>query len=332
MPKPLVLLALSAVVALSSCKPSPTAASSPPNADPTTGTSSATAPPRSHEPPPREIWQAFNGKRAFADVRTQVELGPRPAGSTRLEECRQFLEKSLTAAGWLVERQPFDDQTPRGPIKFINLIARFPERAGQPAASGKPRFIVASHYDTKLFDTIRFVGADDGASSTGALLELARVLALDPSLAAQIELVFFDGEEAVSQFTATDGLYGSRHYARVLRETKRNQQFIGAILWDMIGDRDLTITLPPDSPTDLAHAILDAADKLGSRANFSFAPRPVLDDHVPLIQAKIPAIDLIDFDYLPWHTADDTLDKLSPESLQTIGAVTLYYLHQRLQK
>ena len=283
--------------------------------------------------PPAEIWKLFSGERAFEDVRKQIEIGPRPSGSAEIEKARAHITGALSNAGWQVERQEFTDTTPRGPLNFVNLIARYAPGDVRPVPTNTQRAIVCSHYDTKRFSTIKFVGAHDGASSTGALLELARVLALDPVLAAQIELVFFDGEEALTQFTETDGLYGSRHYASKLRETGRAKQFQFGILWDMIGDKDLTITLPPDSPRELANAILQAAETLGVRDRFSFYDRNVYDDHVPLNSvARIPTIDLIDFDYLPWHTADDTLDKLGPESLQTIGAVTLFHLRKALTK
>jgi Zn-dependent M28 family amino/carboxypeptidase len=157
-------------------------------------------------------------------------------------------------------------------------------------------------------------------------MELSRVLAMDPSLARRVELVFFDGEEAFVQFTETDGLYGSRHYAQQLRKTNRNKQFKAGVLWDMIGKKGLTITLSPDSPQPVTQEIFAAADQIQARNSFSFFNRPILDDHIPLNLAHIPTIDLIDFNYVYWHTADDTLDKLSPESLQTVGAVTLRWL------
>ena len=278
-------------------------------------------------PVPAELWKEFSGERAFAEVRRQVEIGPRPSGSAELETARTQIVQFLTGQGWEVERQEFTDETPRGAMKFANLIARF---AGSGRAAQKA--IVCSHYDTKRFSTIQFVGASDGASSTGALLELARVLALDPALAAKVELVFFDGEEALTSFTETDGLYGSRHYAKTLREGGRAAQFQYAILWDMIGDKDLTITLPSDTPPELAKPILAAAETLGVREHFGYFDRQVYDDHVPLHTARIPSIDLIDFDYLYWHTADDTLDKIGPSSLQTIGAVTLFHLKKTLGK
>lgn len=278
--------------------------------------------------PPAEIWKEFSGTNAFEHVRRLVELGPRPSGSDAIEQARSYISEALAGFGWKVERQEFSENTPRGTIRFVNLIARF--RQLQPAETQK--VIVASHFDTKRYDTIRFVGANDAGSSTGALIELARVLALDHGLARQIELVFFDGEEALTQFTETDGLYGSRFYARVLRESGRNRQFRFGILWDMIGDANLTITLSPDSPAELARGILEAASTLAMREHFTYHNRVIVDDHVPLNQSKIPTINLIDFDYLPWHTADDTLDKVAPESMAKIGAVTLFYLRQTIGK
>jgi glutaminyl-peptide cyclotransferase len=280
----------------------------------------------------KELWKEFSGEKAFAYTKAQIDFGPRPAGSAALAKTRDYLVENLKQAGWQVELQPFNDDTPIGPIAFVNLIARFPQSADKPASTTTQQAIVCSHYDTKLFDTISFVGASDGASSTGALLELARVLALDPGLARKIELVFFDGEEAVREWSDTDGIYGSRYYARQLRESKRAGQFQFGILWDMIGKKNVTITLSPDSPPELAKGIFAASDALDQRKHFTYLDRIITDDNKPLNLSHIPTIDLIDFDYMYWHTADDTLDKLSPESLQIVGSVTLYYLQQRLAK
>ncbi|HEV7403961.1 MAG TPA: M28 family peptidase [Chthoniobacteraceae bacterium] len=283
-------------------------------------------------PPPAELWKEFSGERAMQEVAKQVGFGPRPSGTPEVAEARKAIEESLRASGWVVEEQPFSDETPRGRIAFVNIIARHAGPDGRPPTATTPHAIVCSHYDTKRFSTIKFVGASDGASSTGALVELARVLALDTALATQLELVFFDGEEAVQQFTDTDGLYGSRHYAIALAEAARARQYKFAILWDMIGDKDLTITLPPDSPAELARGIFAAADALQLRRHFSYLNHGLTDDHVPLNQHGIPSIDLIDFDYPAWHTADDTLEQLSPESLQKVGAVTLHFLKTALGK
>ena len=271
----------------------------------------------------RKPWEEFSGTRALAHVEAQVAFGPRPSGSAALERTRKYLEEQLRAVGWTVERQTFTDPTPNGPVEFTNLVARF-----QDTEAGTPRAILCTHYDTKVFGEFRFVGANDGGSGTGALVEAARVLATEPDLARRLELVFFDGEEAIGEWTLTDSLYGSRHYARTLRETKRAGQFRFGILWDMIGDRDLDVTLPPDSPTKLVRGFFAASDALGKRRNFGFFNRgpSIDDDHRPLNVAGIPTIDVIDFDFAAWHTSGDTLDKVSAESLETVGRTTLRYL------
>jgi glutaminyl-peptide cyclotransferase len=284
--------------------------------------------PRGAPPVHGKLWESFSGQKALEAATAQVRLGPRPAGSEGLEKCRTQIQTTLEQSGWEVEQQVFKDETPRGPVRFANLIGRF--RNGGPARKDTQRALVCSHYDTKRFSTIEFVGACDGASSSGALLELARVLALHPDLAEKVEVVFFDGEEAVAQFSESDGLYGSRYYAKVLRETGRAAQFQYGILWDMIGDRELTLTLPPDSPQPLTKNLLASAEALRLHSHFSYFDRPILDDHVPLNMAGIPTVDLIDFNYLPWHTADDTVDKLSAKSLEQVGALTLHYLERSL--
>src|SRR5256885_1478748 len=154
----------------------------------------------------KKIWEDFSGEKALAHVQAMVDFGPRPPGTEAIEKTRAYLTKQLEAAGWKVERQSFSDDTPRGKVQFVNFIATF----GSPPA---PSFLLCSHYDTKIFDNARFVGANDGGSSTGVLLEVARVLAGRRELASEIELVFFDGEEAYEAFTETDGLYGRRYFA-----------------------------------------------------------------------------------------------------------------------
>ena len=270
------------------------------------------------------LWENFSGEKAFAYVQHLVDLGPRPAGSEALEKSRLYITEQLKSAGWTVARSEFSDQTPRGKMTFVNLIAHFGTSKKNEAA----QFLLCSHYDTKTFDTIRFVGANDGGSSTGLLIEMARVLAMSPALAAKIELLFFDGEEAFENFTATDGLYGSRHFAQELRDSGKAKSVRGGILFDMIWDKSLDVTLPPDSPADLTRNIFAAADALGQRAHFTYLDRGMTDDHTPLNEIGIPVIDLIDFDFPPWHTAGDTLDKISAESLEIVGRVALYALVQ----
>jgi len=272
---------------------------------------------------PPKIWEEFSGEKAFAHVQRLVDFGPRPAGSTAIEKSRDYIEDQLRRSGWQVTRQAFSDDTPRGKIHFVNLIAQFSARG----KAASPSFLLCSHYDTKMFDTIRFVGANDGGSSTGLLLELARVIGQHPNLARKIELVFFDGEEAVEQFSQADGLYGSRYFARQLQGAGA-KQFRGGLLFDMVGDRSLGITLPADSPAEMARDIFAAAEALKLRSYFTYLGRELIDDHAPLNAIGIPTLDIIDFDFPWWHTADDTMDKISAQSLQTVGSVALYYLSQ----
>jgi glutaminyl-peptide cyclotransferase len=268
-----------------------------------------------------KVWEELSGEKAFAHVQRLVDFGPRPPGSKALEKSRDYIDDQLRRSGWQVTRQAFSDNTPRGKIQFVNLIAQFP-RQGK---ASPPSFLLCSHYDTKMFDAIRFVGANDGGSSTGLLLELARVIGQHPDLARKIELVFFDGEEAFEQFSETDGLYGSRYFARQL-QSGGAKQFRGGLLFDMVGDRSLGITLPSDSPAEMARGIFAAAEALKLRSYFTYLDRGMTDDHTPLNAIGIPTIDVIDFDFPWWHTADDTIDKVSAQSLQIVGSVALYYL------
>ena len=266
-----------------------------------------------------KLWEEFSGENALRHVQALVDCGPRPPASEALEKARLYLSAQLEGAGWRVTRQTFTDETPRGKITFINLIATFPGKAA-------PHFLLCSHYDTKIFETMRFVGANDGGSSNGVLLEMARVLARRPELAAKVQLVFFDGEEAYVSFTDSDGLYGSRYFAKQLVAEGKAKQFRGGILFDMVGDRSLRITLPTDSPSEIALGIFAAAEALNLRKHFTYATGGITDDHTPLNAAGIPTIDLIDFDYPPWHTPEDTMDKISAESLKIVGSVALRYL------
>jgi glutaminyl-peptide cyclotransferase len=273
-----------------------------------------------------KIWQEISGEKALAHVRRLVDFGPRPSGSEAIGKSRDYIEDQLRRTGWRVTRQAFTDDTPRGKVGFVNLIAQFP---GQGNAA--PLFLLCSHYDTKTFDAIKFVGANDAGSSTGLLLELARVIGQHPNLAGKIELVFFDGEEAYDHFSETDGLYGSRHFARQLQGGSA-KQFRGGILFDMVGDRSLDVTLPADSPSEIARDIFAAAEALKLRTYFTYLDREMIDDHSPLNAIGIPTIDVIDFDYPSWHTAGDTIDKISAQSLQIVGSVALYYLSEFAMK
>lgn len=277
-------------------------------------------------------WRDFDGAKAFAHVTDIVAMGPRPPGSDSLEKSRVHIEAHLRGLGWQVRRQTFTSKTPNGPVEFVNLRARFAEKDSDALWRSTVRVLVCSHYDTKLYRDLTFVGANDPGSSMGALMEISRVLSLRPKLAARIELIFFDGEEAFGpNITPTDGLYGSRQYGReILRPLSPKQKPRWGVLLDMVGDRDLKITLPNDTPPDLMRLTLQSAEDLGHRARFGVSRTSIIDDHVPLNVEGVPTVDIIDFDYPYWHTPSDTADKLSPESLTIVGQTTLHLIEKRL--
>src|SRR5262249_48157428 len=142
-----------------------------------------------------------------------------------------------------------------------------------------PSFLLCSHFDTKTFDTFRFVGANDGGSSNGVLIELGRVLAEQPDLAAEIELVFFDGVEAFQHFPNAEGDKGTRPFARDLATGKKGPQFRGGIFFDMVGDLSLNIPLPPNPPPEIARGIFASADALKLRTYFTYFQADITDDH-----------------------------------------------------
>jgi Zn-dependent M28 family amino/carboxypeptidase len=260
----------------------------------------------------------FDGNRAFEDLRQVVLFGPRPAGSAALEATRQYIKKQLAASGIQTVEQPFDAETPIGRIHMVNLIARIP-------GASPDRIVFAGHYDTKLFREFRFVGANDAGSSTAFLIEWGRLMKARKN-AYTIELLFLDGEEAMLpewDEATTDHTYGSRHYVEVAKRDKTLGSLKAMILVDMIGDRDLRIQRESKSSTWLTDTIWAAAKRLQHGDVFVDSSTDISDDHVPFLDAGVPAVDIIDLEYPPWHTAGDTLDKVSARSLQVVGDVLL---------
>ena len=262
----------------------------------------------------------FDGDRAFAHVRRIVEIGPRPAGSPGLQKTRDYIKAQMKAIGLDVREQAFEAKTPIGPVQMVNLVATVP------GASNTGRLIIAGHYDTKLFEDLTFVGANDAGSSTAFLIEFARVLK-DRKNALPIEILFLDGEEAFGAWE-TGNTFGSRHYVLEASQSAASLEQIKAmILVDMIADRQLTFKRDENSTPWLTDIIWSAARKL-DRPEFSQDTTYVEDDHLPFIRAGIPAVDIIDLEYPDatmrfWHTAEDTLDKVSPHGLQVVGDVLL---------
>jgi glutaminyl-peptide cyclotransferase len=257
---------------------------------------------------------AFDGGRAYEHLRQIVSIGPRPAGSQGAELTRLYITQHLSIIGLTAEEQPFVAQTPLGAVRMTNLRATIP-------GPGTGRLVIGGHYDTKLFREFTFVGANDGGSSTAFLLELARLLKARPN-AMTIELLFLDGEESTGDWTGNDHTYGSQYYVDTARKSGTLKDLRAFILVDMIGDRDLVMKRESRSTPWLTNAIWSAAKRL-KRAEFSDESTPIDDDHIPFLEAGVPAVDLIDLDYAHWHAPGDTLDKVSARSLEVVGEVLL---------
>ncbi len=255
----------------------------------------------------------FDGAAAFRHLGRLVAIGPRPAGSAGGARARDYIAAELRRAGVKVRVEPFEADTPDGRLKIANVV-------GVVAGRRPDVILVGGHYDTKVFREFRFVGANDGGSSAALLLELARALAAQPR-EYTYWVAFFDGEEARGAWTPTDSLYGSRRMAADL--ARRGQLPRAVIVADMIGDRDLGIRREASSTLWLTDLVWDSARRLGQSAHFLPDAMAVEDDHAPFLRAGVPAALLIDFDFPAWHTAGDTLDKVSARSLRVVGDVLL---------
>jgi glutaminyl-peptide cyclotransferase len=248
----------------------------------------------------------FNRDRAFADLRYQVELGPRPAGS---ETSRQLAE-------WLRERLPRGRIEPL-PGGLQNVVGSIPGR-------GKA-ILVAAHYDTK--DIPGFVGANDGAGGTAAVLEIARAMqkAKRPAGSPPIRFVLFDGEESPDDskdFYAT-GLRGSKPYAR-----KHAKRLRAVILLDFVAEKGgMRIPREAGSHLGLWRRLRAAAHKVGAQSAFpDETSGEVLDDHTPFARRGVPAIDLIDFTFECWHKTCDDMSAVSARALDLVGETVIRML------
>jgi len=259
----------------------------------------------------------FNGERAFNDLRQLVQLGPRPASSESLERARAYIERQLSAAGADIREDPFVAATPMDKVPMVNVI-------GAINGENPTVVILAGHYDTARIDGVQFLGANDGGSSAALLLEMARVLHRRMNKFTYW-LVFFDGEEALKKWTANDSLYGSRHLAEKLASDGKLGQMKAMILVDMVADRHLNILRESNSTAWLSDLVFKTARTLGYSKAFSGGMFPVEDDHLPFLAKGIPSVDIIDL--TPFgsyhHTAQDSIDKCSPESLAVVGRVVL---------
>jgi glutaminyl-peptide cyclotransferase len=269
--------------------------------------------------------KSFSAADAFAFTRQAVALGPRPDGSPAIAKLRSTIKQQLALRGCEIISDRFTAQTPDGPVPMENIIAKFPGKSGRAIA-------ISGHYDTKRMSN--FVGANDGGSSTGVLLELAAALQGRPRID-DVYLVFFDGEEAFHELmTDSDGTYGSRHLAEKWIADGTTRTLKALINVDMTGDKNLRLIWDTNSAASVRKLVWDVADSLGYSAAFPRQGSAIGDDHMPFINAGVRAVDLIDFDSQNtfWHTPQDTLDKLDPHSFEVIGAVVMKSIEELEQQ
>jgi glutaminyl-peptide cyclotransferase len=261
---------------------------------------------------------SFDGERAYAHVQTQVGFGPRIPGTPGHDKIREWIMNEVIAVGWQFEIQASETMG----HTIYNLIAKNSE---QP-----PQIIIGAHYDSRIYadndpdpanHTESVSGANDGASGVAVLLELARSL---PSDSVPVWLVFFDAEDN-GRIEGWDWILGSREFVK-----KNPVQPRAVVIVDMIGDADLNIYRERNSNVALMDEIWATAKSLGYDDTFiDEYKHSMLDDHTPFVEAGIPAIDIIDFDYPYWHTIEDTPDKVSAESLQTVGETLRTWIIQQ---
>ncbi len=249
---------------------------------------------------------------------------PRDAGTLRGMAAANFILDSASAQGADVRLDRFTAMTPKGERTFTNLVSEF--RCGD---SNAPWIVLMSHYDTK--PGVACPGANDGASTTGLLVALAGLLRGNRPSNANVMLLWTDGEECMEAYDEDDGFWGARHAAKSLRE--RGVKVKAAICLDMLGDRDLSVSVPRNSTPSLSRAVLKAAKAARLSRRVSQSSTLVKDDHVAFLDAGFPAVDLIDFDYGRakglndwWHTEHDTIDKISEQSLLTAGRLVVRLL------
>lgn len=260
----------------------------------------------------------FDGQRAYTDVQTQVAFGPRIPGTEGHDKIRAWIGDEIMKAGWQLEVQASETLG----HTVYNIIGK---NSDEP-----PHILLGAHYDTRIYadhDTDPskqrepVPGANDGASGVAVLLELARTL---PENIPPTWLVFFDAEDN-GNIPGWDWILGSREFVRTNPIQPR-----AVVIVDMIGDADLNIYKEGNSNPAITEEVWETARKLGFEDKFiSEYKHNMLDDHTPFLDAGIPAIDIIDFDYPSWHTTQDTPDKVSPQSLQVVGETVQAWIIQQ---
>ncbi len=264
----------------------------------------------------------FDEQNALRLLLKLVSFGPRSSGTAANLRQAEFIAAAAEKYGAVTARRKFKCMTEEGLLQFVNIEVVIPGRQ-------KAFIIIGSHFDTKKLPAgVKFEGANDGASSTAVLLELIRTIK-DSGIRPEytLKFVFFDGEECFTSYGANDGLFGSKHYARQLKAQNPASPCRAVIILDMVGDKDLKITLPIDSDKRLSEMLFKAADRGGNAQYFDYLPAALLDDHTPFQEMGIPVIDIIDFEFGPgnsfWHSSEDNIKNISAKSLKIVGQTAL---------
>jgi glutaminyl-peptide cyclotransferase len=266
-------------------------------------------------PPP-----SFNAARAFQYTKEIVTLGPRPIGSANHKRVEAYILAHLK--GDEVESDAFEVTPSEGKFPVRNIIAKFP-------GTKDGIVVIASHYDTNYpLRGTSFIGANDGACTSALLLEIANQLRGKKRDGYTIWLLWDDGEESMRlPWFDAESLYGVRHIAQKWQDDGTLKKIKAFLLADMIGDADLNVEREQSSTPWLEDMIYQSATRLGYQSHFFGREIPVEDDHLPFVQRGVPSADLIDLDYgynnVFHHTTQDTMDKLSPKSLEIVGSVIL---------
>jgi Zn-dependent M28 family amino/carboxypeptidase len=273
--------------------------------------------------PPPETTGGFDGARAYKHVERLVAIGPHPAGSDGIHRAQAYITEQLKSSRCPVEEQDFHASTPIGDVAMKNILVKIP--------SENPNIIVyASHYDTKRIDN--FVGADDAGSSTGVMLEFARIVCARKN-AQTIWLAFLDGEEAFNlQWADPDNTYGSRELAASLALSGTLPHVKAMILVDMVGPASPVFKRESNSTPWLTEILWSTAARLGYGKVFVNESSTVEDDHVSFLKRDVPAADIIDLEVPYWHTTNDTLDKIDPRTLAITGHVLIASLPELEKK
>jgi Zn-dependent M28 family amino/carboxypeptidase len=261
----------------------------------------------------------IDSKRAFQYIKEIVAFGTRPMGSENHKKVENYITSHLK--GDQVEDDAFTADTVEGKFPVRNIIAKYP-------GTKDGIIVILGHYDTNYpLRNIGFVGANDGGSSSAILLEYANQLRGKKRDGYSLWLVWTDGEEAVRQWSETDSLYGTRHLAEKWEKDGTLKKIKALFVMDMIGDADLNIEKETNAPPWLTDLVYQAAERGGVQSHFYARAAAIEDDHLPFVKRGVPSIDIIDLDYgynnVFHHTAQDTLDKLSPRSLEIVGNTTL---------